>query len=1768
MNIEKKVNRCIGYGLVALTLMHPFQPLMAAAITVKNNDTQIHNTSNVPIINIAKPNQAGISHNQFVDFNVTEKGAVLNNSTKAGQSQLAGQISANSNLNGTHAKLIINEVVGNGRSELKGKTEIFGQQGDILIANPNGITCDGCGFINTKGITLTTGTPTFDKNGAIEALTTTQGMIVIGPKGMDVSNVDYTDIISRTVELNGQVNAQNLNVIQGSNKIDYATGSVTTANVQGIKPVVSIDTKALGGMYANKIHLVSTENGVGVNLNNIVSTKNNIILAADGKIQLGNVTAKTNLNIKATTLDITNNKKVTSGGNITINADTVKNTQSQIISNKDMRIYADNIINTNAVIEANDNLWIQKDVNDTRSHSLKNISGTIKTNNGDLLIRADSVENISSALFTLKSVEPDSTQFNSIVELGGWFDDNENVWVSIESHAKLEGFLQKKWFDEIDLKRSNYINIARNIISYSSPSISEISSGRNLYINSNTLDNVYGHLISDNDMFLTGGKLSLQHGLSGEENVYLSYLSPNGVRYLPYKYLYQKVNRGSNDWYYFETIYRNINFKKNNEELVFNSKQDVISPIVAKGNLIADYKNDIIFSSKDIDKYHHITNSAQREPIISAGKDIVLNAKNIKGYGVIQSTGSTSFLASDTIDLENNHFISQQDLSLIAVNDIKVSQSHFSADNVTILSRVGNLKAITSDKKHYLDSTGEQIFGTWNIKNKLDIDVGKSITLSDQIISVGKNISLNAGESLTIFNSNALLDQAIYPTQKKSIITDEDNQNVFFNNVFNKTSNINIAGSATIRSGNNVNIDGVKLKTGQEVNIIAGNDIILAPRILDADLRKFFFPAEKEPELSSVIDSVGNVMITAGRDIYSKAATIESGKNIDLIAGRDFLLPAVTYTISKPNKLDIQHVVTDIKAGKKLTVAVNGDLIANGASFDAGEDMYLSAHGKMEFNSVVNSNETQLGNTKTASTTQQNVVLSSGGNLNILSDSSILLQATDLDADKSITAAAKGGFLFAQAMQETSFYESKNTKRKWYGKKKTTIKTSHNVVNKVVDFTANDNITLTSAGDSTYQASQIKAGKDIKLASTNGKVIFEGVKDTEFNQKIVLSKGFFIKYSDQGYEKETWKLPVIQAGGAFTVDAAKGISADIVAQKSQSLQNALTLLSNSDGTKWLKDLDKKGDVEWSKVQDAYSSWDYETQSLNPVVAAVIAIAVAIATSGVGLAAGGTVATSVGATGMAETVVINSVAAGISSLSSKAAVSLVENKGNVSKTLHDLASKDSVKSIATSMIIGGAMAGFDDAFNLTQNANPNANISALTGSEKLTLISNGDWGKVAQSVVGHSVIDAGINTAISGGSFKDRFSTALLSNVGNQLNAEAANFIGHSGYFNSQASKLIPHAVTSAIAAEIGGGSGKGAAAGAFAAELAAMVLGSNFESNSSSYNDYYQKMLKLGRLTGAVAGAIIARSPEGVYSGANAGYLVIENNYLSGDEMLSLDKEFAACKASGGNCDKVIQKYIDISNENSKMIQENCANGGVVCVTYEELVQANFDFSKGPADGQFYFGEIMTDEHAKALAQILNGADLKFLQDNISTTDRTIAIVTDPTSWPFMVFAGRNILINSFTKSKETLIAAGVSSGFNAAIQYGTTGEVRLSDVIGSGVVGSITAGKGYNPTVTWNAIGGYYTAELKGEDPFMGAILSKTGSGIGYASGSIIKIPFTKVFNSASQKYEMRPTGVWTITKPVPEHNLPPIIGNIFDSGSGEVSEKILGDKINDKQK
>lgn len=104
----------------------------------------------VPVVDIVAPNAQGVSHNKYQRFDVDQRGVILNNSAAIVRTQLGGYIAGNDNLKGGEASLILNEVTSALPSSLRGYIEVGGKAAPVVIANPYGITCDGCGVINSQ----------------------------------------------------------------------------------------------------------------------------------------------------------------------------------------------------------------------------------------------------------------------------------------------------------------------------------------------------------------------------------------------------------------------------------------------------------------------------------------------------------------------------------------------------------------------------------------------------------------------------------------------------------------------------------------------------------------------------------------------------------------------------------------------------------------------------------------------------------------------------------------------------------------------------------------------------------------------------------------------------------------------------------------------------------------------------------------------------------------------------------------------------------------------------------------------------------------------------------------------------------------------------------------------------------------------------------------------------------------------------------------------------------------------------------------------------------------------------------------------------------------------------------------------------------------------------------------------------------------------------------------------------------------------------------
>ncbi|PAO22703.1 contact-dependent inhibition toxin CdiA [Enterobacter roggenkampii] len=338
--------RLISWIVCGLMVWQPMAPAVAAALTPTGQTTVDRAGNGVPVVNIATPNGAGISHNQFGEYNVGKEGLILNNGTdRLTQTQLGGLIQNNPNLQaGREAKGIINEVTGASRSQLQGYTEVAGKAANVMVANPYGITCNGCGFINTPNVTLTTGKPQFDASGNLQALEVTKGAITVEGQGLDASKSDALSIIARATEVNAAIHANDLTVTAGANRVG-ADGSVRPIAGEGAAPVVAVDTGALGGMYANRIRLVSSETGVGVNLGNLTARQGDIQLDAGGKLTVTNSLASGS--ITANGAGVALNGSHQSGGALNVaSSQDVELNNSTLASQGDMRLSATGKVQT------------------------------------------------------------------------------------------------------------------------------------------------------------------------------------------------------------------------------------------------------------------------------------------------------------------------------------------------------------------------------------------------------------------------------------------------------------------------------------------------------------------------------------------------------------------------------------------------------------------------------------------------------------------------------------------------------------------------------------------------------------------------------------------------------------------------------------------------------------------------------------------------------------------------------------------------------------------------------------------------------------------------------------------------------------------------------------------------------------------------------------------------------------------------------------------------------------------------------------------------------------------------------------------------------------------------------------------------------------------------------------------------------------------------------------------------------------------------------
>ncbi|AWH88632.1 DUF637 domain-containing protein [Limnobaculum parvum] len=860
------------------------------------------------------------------------------------------------------------------------------------------------------------------------------------------------------------------------------------------------------------------------------------------------------------------------------------------------------------------------------------------------------------------------------------------------------------------------------------------------------------------------------------------------------------------------------------------------------------------------------------------------------------------------------------------------------------------------------------------------------------------------------------------------------------------TAGIHAKENLGISAANDIQITGAELSAGQNVTLNAGENIDITANET-VNLRTGFTTTQGDHRLdihqqkSHINATDGAVTLTAGDSISVIASDIRANDNITLQAKEDIAILSARDQTSQAKDGKLQHATTDvqssdIQSGHNLIVNAGNDIVMQASTLNAKDNVLLVAGNDLTLLSDAESryDRTRIngGYKIEQQVTQQSTEINAGQNVLIGAGNDATLQATQIGAGGDIRLQAEGDLRLLTAEESSYYYEK--TKTGGFLSSKSYEEERSSTTHKASELNAGNNIAITSGGDSLYQASKLNAGNDIALTSTGGQIQFSAVENTDFLKVDSKSSSVTTRVAGHGHNNTTQQFGEITQGGELTIQAEKGIRADIRQSSAQSLSAALEQMESAPETAWVAELAVRNDVEWHAVQDAYDDWEYDSESLSPAAAAVIAIVVTVCTAGAGAAAGGAVAgtSTVAAAGATTAAAVSAAtAAAVQALAAQATLSLINNQGDVGKVLKDLGSKDNVKSLAASVVAAGVIAGVDTQMGWSQSGKA-ASTSYTAGSttEQIATITPvsqpsfdtwwtgnsqlSSW-DIAQRTVVHSGISAGVDTAINGSNFLESFGTSLMFNAGNEMGRASSWYIGeNAALFGGDGSfgKSVIHGLNGGLIAELTGGDFAAGAGAGFATELASGVIGGfalTPEEQRQVQNGeklFYVDDNGLARIIGGSVGAIITNTADGANTGANVATIIDQNNrqlhqtekerlkeLAGGDEDKEKQLTAAACalvKCSAefaeGTAEKAAYEALELAGNRpeyaalrEQLSQEKFLVSYTDPLTGERVVQdfAMFQYSNASAilDGAVYAnGEYQLTTRGGGLIQATTGA--------------------------------------------------------------------------------------------------------------------------------------------------------------------------------------------------
>ena len=965
------------------------------------------------IINITNPDSKGVSINEYSRFNTPTTGTILNNSNKNIDTKIAGQIDANYRLN-KEASLIINKVNSAEKSSLKGNLEVAGSRADVVIANPNGISVDGLNMINSRSLTLTTGS--INKLSPKEIELISNNSIDIVGDGLNDKSSDYTNVISNAVNLNSNVHANELNII-GEKAVGSSSGKLyNDVKAKNQENSFSLDSSALGGMYANKIKLVGTSNGVGVNNNGLVIANNNIEISLDGDIvNSGAIASNKDAKIEANTITNKDEALIAAKESLNIKADTLVNTSSQIYA-KDINVDAKKLVNNSSS---------QARVDTVRSQGTMHLKKE-GVNRYKLGVNLKELKEKISAKLAKKLgkdiSELDEKEVNELVLKEAANKDGALYALNLHKDSHLVGTSQKIFHNlrldydtnevVVDTRRAEK-NEQKRTITYSvvKDVLNEDDKANFIpgsIIANNDINLNVNDVLNDKSFIYAGGDIRLNS--DNVENIALM-LNNHVNSYSVYKWKEKKK------WY------RGGGWKtKGGTGKVFNfSYTDVGLPAVfAAGNEIVgstqDFSSyalndDIKLANVDLDKFS--------EPIFNSPIIKNLN-RRVKNQGYYYS-----------LDSINSAYIANILDSLYEARNESISKFKKEAKDKNVKA-----SALVMANNIDLDAKGNISLAGSVVADNINLNADKKIKLKGAELSTSKDANIAAND--IEIDSSDLKSKNLSLNAKNNINLDQSKSQ------FSKVSNLEATNDINLQAGNDIKVSGSNLDASGDINLNSGNNIeIKADEFsythhVSSKGMKF---DESVKRVSAANLDAKDINLNAKNALLVSSSHLNALKDINLNAS-DIILAAQSNTseatainsskslLSKKQTIDSaissEVVSTSLKSGNNINLNSANDIYLVSSKLKSDKDINLNSKSNILFENGYNVEASSHSSKKSKISLNPNAfykssfdlvadgskkavysTIDSGSDINLNAKGALSLKGANLNSDKDINLNAE-----------------------------------------------------------------------------------------------------------------------------------------------------------------------------------------------------------------------------------------------------------------------------------------------------------------------------------------------------------------------------------------------------------------------------------------------------------------------------------------------------------------------------------------------------------------------------------------------------------------------------------------------------------------------------------------------------------------------------------------------------------------------------------------